>query len=221
MRILIVEDERAVASFVEKGLRAEHFSVDTAADGKKGLWLAKTTDYDLIVLNIRLPEMDGMEVCRELRKAQKTVPILMLSVQSSATDKVEALNSGADDYVSKPFSFEELLARIRALLRREKSITGPRLKVADLELDTVTHKVTRGGVPITLKKKEFELLEYFMRNIGVVLTRSMILEHVWDMNADPFTNTVDVHVQSLRKKIDAGHGRKLIHTVHGSGYKME
>ncbi len=221
MRVLIVEDEANIAKFIKKGLEAERFSVDCAADGKDGLWLAQTNDYDLVILDIKLPEKDGIAVCRELREEKKTTPVLMLSVKSETVTKVEALNSGADDYLTKPFSFEELLARIRALLRRGKAITGPKLKIADLEMDTAAYKVTRAGKPIELKKKEFSLLEYFMRNPGVVLTRGMILEHVWDMNTDPFTNTVDVHVQFLRKKIDAGHERKLIHTVHGSGYKME
>jgi len=221
MRILIVEDEEEIASFIKKGLEAERFSVDHADDGKKGLWLAKTNDYDLIILDIKMPEKDGLEVCRELREERKSPPILMLGVKTETSVKVEALNTGADDYLTKPFSFEEFLARIRALLRCGKAIAGPKLKVADLEMDTVAYKVTRAGRPIKLTKKEFSLLEYFMRNVGAVLTRNVILEHVWDMNANPFSNTVDVHVQFLRKKIDAGHKRKLIQTIRGSGYKME
>ncbi|MCH7883208.1 response regulator transcription factor [Patescibacteria group bacterium] len=221
MRILIVEDEEGIASFVGKGLRAEGFSVDWAADDRKGLWLAKTNTYDLIVLDIKLPEKDGIEICRELRKEKKTLPIIMLTVKSETATKVEALNAGADDYLTKPFSFEELLARIRALLRRPETIVGPKLKVNDLELDTLSHTVVRGSKSIQLSKKEFTLLEYFMRNAGITLTRNMILEHVWDMNVDPFTNTVDVHVRFLREKIDSRHRRKLLHTIHGIGYKME
>lgn len=221
MRILVIEDEEEIASFIRKGLISENFVVDSASDGERGLGLAGVNDYDLLVLDIKLPKKDGIEVCREIRRRGKTVPIIMLSVNSDTHTKVEALNIGADDYLTKPFSFEELLARIRALLRREKRIVGPRFKVMDLEMDTIAHEVRRAGELIPLNKKEFILLEYFMRNHGVTLTRSMILEHVWDMNADPFTNTVDVHVKFLREKIDDHHKRKLIHTVHGYGYKME
>lgn len=221
MRILIIEDEEEITSFIRKGLVSEHFVVDSATDGEQGLKLAGINDYDLLVLDIKLPQKDGIEVCREVRRKGKTFPIIMLSVKSDTHTKVEALNIGADDYLTKPFSFEELLARIRALLRREKKIIGPRLKFADLEMDTIAHEVKRAGRLIQLNKKEFTLLEYFMRNPGITLTRSMILEHVWDMNTDPFTNTVDVHVRFLREKIDNRHRQKLIQTVHGYGYKME
>jgi len=221
MRVLIVEDEAEIASFIKKGLEAEGYSVDAAGDGKKGLDLARINDYDLIVLDIMLPEKDGLEVCRELRKEKTNVLVLILSVKSDSSVKVEALDAGADDYLTKPFSFEELLARIRALQRRGKTIMGPKLKVEDLEMDTAAHKVFRAGKLINLSKKEFSLLEYLMRNQGVVLTRAMILEHVWDMNADPFTNTVDVHIMELRDKIDEGHRKKFIQTVRGTGYKIE
>jgi len=220
MRILIVEDEKEIASFIKKGLQAEYFAVDVALDGEKGLWLARINNYDAIVLDIKLPKIDGQEVCRELRKEKKEVPIIMLTVKNDTETKVQCLNIGADDYLTKPFSFEELLARIRALLRREKSMKGDKFKIGDLELDTMTHGVSRARTPINLSRKEFVLLEYFMRNPGLVLTRNMILEHVWDMNADPFTNTVDVHVKFLREKINKGFGKKLITTVHGCGYTI-
>jgi len=221
MRVLIIEDEEDIASFIKKGLEAENFVVDVALEGEKGRFLALTNEYDLVILDIKLPDIDGIEVCRKIREKKKTVPVIMLTVKTDVKSKVEALNIGADDYLTKPFAFEELLARIRALLRREKTTIGDTLKVADLFLDTKSHSVKRAGRLIDLSKKEFVLLEYFMRNPGTVLTRSMILEHVWDMNADPFTNTVDVHVRLLRKKIDEGHRRKFIRTVHGYGYKLE
>lgn len=221
MRILVIEDEEEIASFVKKGLIAENFAVDCAFDGEEGLKRAHINEYDLVVLDIKLPKKDGLEVCRQLRRSGKTFPIIILSVKDDMHTKVDALNTGADDYLTKPFSFEELLARIRALLRREKKVIGPKLKLADLEIDVLSHTVTRANKPVKLNKKEFSLLEYFMRNIGITLTRAMILEHVWDMNIDPFTNTVDVHVRFLREKIDKNHGRKLLHTVHGYGYKME
>ena len=221
MRILIIEDEEEIASFIKKGLASENFAVDWSGTGEKGMELAKTNDYDLVILDIKLPGKDGITVLKELREAKKTFPVIMLSVKSDTPTKIEALNIGADDYLTKPFSFEELLARIRALLRREKRITGPKLKIAELELDALSHTVVRAGKSIKLNKKEFALLEYFMRNPGITLTRNMILEHVWDMSADPFTNTVDVHVRFLREKIDEGNAKKLLHTVHGYGYKME
>ena len=221
MRILIIEDEEEIASFIKKGLASENFAVDWSGTGEKGMELAKTNNYDLVILDIKLPGKDGITVLKELREAKKTFPVIMLSVKSDTPTKIEALNIGADDYLTKPFSFEELLARIRALLRREKRITGPKLKIAELELDALSHTVVRAGKSIKLNKKEFALLEYFMRNPGITLTRNMILEHVWDMSADPFTNTVDVHVRFLREKIDEGHAKKLLHTVHGYGYKME
>ncbi len=221
MRILVIEDEKGISNFIKKGLEAEYFTVDTAFDGEEGLNLAQINEYDVIVLDIRLPKKNGIEVCKELRKENSSVPIIMLTVEGDVKIKVETLNAGADDYLVKPFSLEELIARIRALLRREKKITGDVLQIDDLVLDTVSHKVKRGEKEINLSRKEFALLEYLMRNPGVVLTRGMILEHVWDMNADPFTNTVDVHIRFLRKKIDEGFKKKLIKTVHGSGYKIE
>lgn len=222
MRILIIEDEKDIASFVKKGLVAEKFAVDCSHNGEDGLRFAKINDYDLVVLDIGLPGKDGLTVCRELREADKTFAILILSVMTDAHIKSHALNIGADDYLAKPFSFEELLARVRALLRRKDNFTGLKLKVADLELDSLTHNVMRGNKQIQLNRKEFSLLKYFMENTGIVLTRNMILEHVWDMNADPFNNTIDVHVRYLRKKIDdKKFKKKLLHTVHGYGYKID
>lgn len=222
MRILVVEDEKEIAKFLQKGLEAEHFAVDWAKDGEEGTMLGHINEYDLAILDIRLPKKDGLEICRELRKDGKKYPIIMLSVENSTVTKVDALNCGADDYLTKPFSFDELLARVRALLRRQKEVMNePVINIADLKMDTSAHTVTRSGKPVKLSRKEFSLLEYLMRNCGTLLTRNMILEHVWDMNTDPFTNTVDVHIRLLREKIDANHKRKLIHTVHGYGYKLE
>ncbi len=222
MRILVVEDEREIADFILNGLRAEHFAVDWAETSRKGLMLGKVNPYDAAILDIKLDKGEsGLDVCKAIRERGKTFPIIMLSVNNDPKTKVEALNIGADDYLTKPFFIAELVARVRALLRREKKMTGSKLRLADLEMDTLSHAVFRAGRPIRLNKKEFALLEYFMRNPGTTLTRSMILEHVWDMNADPFTNTVDVHIRFLRVKIDDGFPKKLLKTVHGYGYKIE
>ena len=222
MRILLIEDEPEIANFIINGLRTEHFAVDWASTGTKGLMWAKVNAYDLAILDINLGnDENGLDICEEIRKKGKSFPIIMLSVTNDAHTKIRALNIGADDYLTKPFFVAELLARVRALLRREKKLTGPKLIIDDLEMDTITHVVTRSGKEIKLNRKEFTLLEYFMRNAGTTLTRGMILEHVWDINADPFTNTVDVHVRFLRSKIDEGHKKKLLKTVHGYGYKME
>ncbi len=222
MKILLVEDEVEIAEFVMKGLRAEQFSVDWAATGEKGLMWAKVNEYDLAVIDINLGHGEsGLDICGEIRKKGKAFPIIMLSVINDAATKIAALNTGADDYLTKPFFVAELIARVRALLRREKKLTGPVLAVADLAMDTLAHTVRRGGREIKLNRKEYTLLEYFLRNAGTTLTRGMILEHVWDMTTDPFTNTVDVHVRFLRAKIDDKFKKKLIKTVHGYGYKLE
>ena len=221
MRILVIEDEREIAEFILRGLRTELFAVDWANTGEEGFQWAKVNDYDAAVFDIRLPGMSGIEVCRGLRERKKNMPIIMLSVMGDAMTKVEALNAGADDYLAKPFFMAELTARIRALLRRERQTVGAVLRAADLMLDPVSHAVQRGRRRINLNRKEFALLEYMMRHQGTPLTRGMILEHVWDMNADPFTNAVDVHIRFLRQKIDTGRAIKLIKTVHGYGYKLE
>lgn len=221
MRVLIVEDEVEISNYLKSGLEAEHFVVDVAGDGERAVSLADINEYDLFILDIDLPGIDGIEVCKKLREDKNIAPVLMLTVKSDIEHKLDAFNIGADDYLAKPFSFEELLARSRALLRRQKSIVPDILKTADLVMDIKSHKVKRAGKQIELSRKEFTLLDYMLRNKHEVLSRNVILEHVWDMNADPFTNTVDVHIRLLRKKIDDGHRRKLIHTVHGYGYKIE
>lgn len=222
MKILLIEDEVEIAEFVVKGLREERYSVDWASVGAKGLMWAKVNNYDLAVIDINLGHGEsGLDICREIREKGKSFPIIMLSVINDTTTKIAALNMGADDYLTKPFFVAELIARVRALMRREKKLTGPVLRIADLEMDTLAHTVHRNGREIKLNRKEYTLLEYFLRNAGTTLTRGMILEHVWDMTTDPFTNTVDVHVRFLRAKIDDGHRKKLITTVHGYGYKLD
>ncbi len=220
MRILIVEDEKEILNFLKVSLEAECFVVDMAEDGEGGSYLARTNDYDLIILDNMLPKKSGREICEEIRKDGKNVPILMLSVKSETTTKIDLLNAGADDYLTKPFSFEELLARARALLRRPKQIESETIRVKDLSLDTKKHLAKKGDREIYLTRKEFILLEYLMRNPGLVLSRGMIMEHVWDMHADPFSNTVESHILNIRKKIDSKSKIKLIHTVPGRGYKF-
>lgn len=220
MRVLIVEDEIKIINFIKAGFEAESFSVDFAEDGKEGSYMARTNDYDIIVLDNMLSEKTGLEVCSEIRMAGKTTPILVLSVRTRPEDKVELLNAGADDYLNKPFSFDELLARIRALLRRPHQLVGDVLKVDDITLDVKKHQVWRGKQEICLTRKEFALLEYLMRNKDTMLSRSMILEHVWDMSVDLFSNTIEAHILSLRKKIDRPGKKKLIKTIPGSGYKI-
>src|SRR5579872_1508 len=221
MRLLIVEDDKEIRSYLKSALEAEQFVVDTAEDGEKGAYLGKMNEYDLIILDNILPKKLGNEVCAEIRKKGKAPPIIILTVQSDVQQKVEMFNAGADDYLTKPFSFEELRARIQALLRRGKNVSEPILKIADLSLDTNKKQVTRKDTDIYLTRKEFELLEYMLQNQGRVLSRAMIMEHVWDMNADPFSNTIETHILHLRRKIDAGFDQKLIHTIPGRGYKVD
>ncbi|MCB2166606.1 MAG: response regulator transcription factor [Deltaproteobacteria bacterium] len=221
MRILLVEDEQKVASFVKKGLEEEGYAVDLAADGEAGLLMALDDVHDLIILDINLPQKDGIEVLRTLRRKKKTTPVLLLTIRAAIEDKVIGLDTGADDYLTKPFAFQELLARARALLRRRTDAELPVLKVADLTLDPSSRLVARGEETIELTAKEFSLLDYFMRNQGRVLTRAMISEHVWDYSFDTETNVIDVYVNYLRKKIDTGHNPKLIHTVRGVGYVLK
>ena len=220
MRILIVEDEKKVAGFIKKGLEEETYAVDVAYDGEEGFHLAEMNQYDMIILDLMLPKMEGLEVLTRLRNKKVSTPILLLTAKDAVDDKVTGLNKGADDYLTKPFAFSELLARIRSLLRRGQSETQTELKVGDLTLDMVSHKVSRNGEEIELTGKEYSLLEYFMRNEGKVLTRTMIAEHVWDYNFDTFTNVIDVYVNHLRKKIDKKYPAKLLHTLRGVGYVM-
>ena len=221
MRLLVVEDEKKVARFIKKGLEEEGYAVDVAPDGEEGLGMALDGVHDLIILDIHLPRMDGLGILQELRKKKVTTPVLLLTVRAAIEDKVLGLDAGADDYLTKPFAFQELLARVRALLRRRAEAEAPVLQVADLTLDPARRLVARAGEKIDLTSKEFALLAYFMRNPGRVLTRTMISEHVWDYDFDTMTNVIDVYVNYLRKKIDAGREPKLIHTVRGVGYVMK
>ena len=221
MRILVIEDEKKIADFIKRGLKEEGYAVDVAYDGQEGHLLAKTNPYDLILLDLMLPKIDGLSLCRRIKGEGVLAPVIILTAKGTVKDKVEGLDSGADDYLTKPFAFEELLARVRAVLRKKDAKALTRLEVDDLILDLVTHKVTRGDKEITLTAKEYALLEYLMRNAGIVVTRTMISEHVWDVNFDTFTNVIDVYVNYLRNKIDAGFQKKLIHTIRGRGYVLK
>ncbi|MDG1843649.1 MAG: heavy metal response regulator transcription factor [Nitrospinaceae bacterium] len=221
MRILVIEDDKKVAGFIKKGLEEESYAVDVAYDGEDGLHFGSEGQYDLIILDIMLPKIDGLEILSQLRDQGKDTPILLLTAKDAVDDKVAGLNKGADDYLTKPFAFSELLARVRVLLRRGKAEVKTTLMISDLTLDLVSHKVNRGGDEIELTGKEYGLLEYFMRNQEKVLTRTMIAEHVWDYNFDTFTNVIDVYINHLRKKIDKGRELKLLHTLRGVGYVMK
>jgi len=221
MRLLVVEDEKKVSGFIKKGLQEEGYAVDVAFDGKTGLQMAMDRVHDLIVLDIHLPGMDGLSLLHRLRTAKVSTPVLLLTVRANIEDKVLGLDSGADDYLTKPFAFQELVARIRALLRRQTEAELPVLRFADLILDPARRVVLRGGKKIDLTAKEYALLDYFIRNPGRVLTRTMIVEHVWDYNFDPMTNIIDVYVNYLRRKIDSDREHKLIHTVRGVGYVLK
>ncbi len=220
MRILLVEDEIKIANFIERGLKEENYVVDVASDGEKALFLAEINPYDLVILDIMLPRIDGITICRELRKKKINTPILMLTAKDRVRDKVLGLNSGADDYLAKPFDFEELSARISALLRRNRDDKTGILKIGDLELDQLRHKVKRAGKEIQLSSKEFALLEYLMLNANHVVTRTTISEHVWHEDFDSFTNVIDVFISFLRNKIDKDFKKPLIHTIHGKGYTI-
>ena len=220
MRILLVEDEEKVSRFIVRGLAAEGFAVDAAAEGHTGLDLATTFDYDLIILDLMLPGLSGTEVLRRTRADNHRVPILMLTARDAVADKVEHLESGADDYLTKPFAFAELMARVKALLRRGSVERPSVLRVADLDLDRLSQQVRRAGRRIELTAKEYALLEYLMANASRVLSRTMIVDHVWDQSFDGATNIVDVYVRHLRSKVDDGHDKKLIRTVRGVGYKI-
>lgn len=219
MRILIVEDDRVIAGLIRKGLERERFEVDVADDGPAGLRMAQSGSYGLLILDVMLPGQDGWEVCKALRGRRNITPILMLTARDSVDDRVKGLETGADDYLSKPFDFKELLARVRALLRRDKLHRARVVRIADLEIDTTAARVYRAGREIQLTPREYALLEALASNEGRVLTREMIQDRVW-MEEEGFSNTVTVHVGNLRKKIDVGHDTKLIHTVHGFGYTL-
>ena len=221
MRILIVEDEAKVGSFIRRALEEESYAVDLCAEGTQGLDLALSGSYDLVILDLMLPGLPGLEVLKGIRKEKIQTPVLVLTARSQVDQRVKGLDAGADDYLTKPFAIEELLARVRALLRRGSGEATGLLQVKDLILNPATREVTRGGQRIELTVKEYALLEYMMRNAGRVLTRPMIAEHVWNLDFDTFTNVIDVYVNYLRNKIDRGHEPKLIHTVRGSGYVLK
>jgi len=221
MRILVIEDDVDLAQFLRKGLEEERHTVEVAADGETGLMLAVDESYDLLIVDVMLPKVDGLTLCRRLRERGNRSPILLLTARDSVEDKVAGLDAGADDYLTKPFAFTELVARIRALLRRGGPHTGSRLKAKDLEMAPASRRVWRAGKEITLTSKEFSLLEFLLRNRDIVLTRTAILERVWGLNYDPMTNVVDVYIRSLRVKIDRDFAFPLIGTVRGVGYKLE
>jgi DNA-binding response OmpR family regulator len=221
MRILIVEDDTDLGEFIGKGLREERYAVDLAVDGEEGLQLAGENPYQLIILDIMLPKLDGLTVCRRLRASGNATPILLLTARDSIQDRVSGLDTGADDYLTKPFAFVELLARVRALMRRGGPQHLARLKAADLELDPASRRAWRAGREITLTNKEYALLEFFLRNKNRVLTRTAIIQHVWDLSYDPMTNIVDAHVRALRAKMDRDFSPPLITTVRGAGYMLE
>jgi two-component system copper resistance phosphate regulon response regulator CusR len=220
MRLLLIEDEEKVSRFIVKGLVAERFAVDVATEGEGGLELAQTYSYDLIILDLMLPGLNGTEVLRLVRRQNERVPVLVLTARDAISDKVQHFEIGADDYLTKPFAFAELLVRVKALLRRGAISRANTLRVADLEIDRLTQQVRRGGQRIELTGKEYALLEYLMTNAGRVLSRTMIVEHVWDQSFDGATNIVDVYVRHLRNKIDEPFERKLIRTVRGVGYAI-
>ncbi len=221
MRILVIEDDQTVGEFVRRGLEEQRWQTDLCADGLEGERLALTQEYDLVVLDMRLPGRNGLDILRNLRSRGFQRPVLVLTAQDAVDAKVETLRAGADDYVTKPFAFEELLARVEALLRRPRELAAARLKVGELEIDQTTREVKRSGTPIELTPKEFTVLEYLMRHAGRVMSRTLITEYAWGYHFDPGTNIVDVVITHLRKKIDAGYDEKLIVTVRGVGYMIK
>jgi heavy metal response regulator len=220
MRILVVEDERRIADFIRRGLSEQGYGVDVAGDGEEALAWTDVAAFDVIILDVMLPVRVGIDVCRTLRQRGVRTPVLMLTARDAIEDRVRGLDSGADDYLVKPFAFAELLARVRALARREPAATGAVLTVGDLVLDTTTREAVRAGSPVELTTKEYALLEYLMRHPNQVLTRTMIAEHVWNYDFDNATNVIDVHIRNLRRKIDDPHPTKLIATVRGAGYRI-
>lgn len=220
MKILIIDDEAAIVQFLKDGLSANGYIVDSAADGERGSFMARTGSYDLIILDYMLPKLNGGAVLREIRQEKNPVPIIMLTVKGELSSKREAFSAGADDYLSKPFLFEELLMRVRALLKRPLPIAGDFFKIEDLSLDARSQIVRRSGREIYLTRREFCLLEYLFRNRDRIVSRSQIMENVWDYNADPFSNSIETHIASLRRKIKGGRQHQLIHTFNGRGYKL-
>jgi DNA-binding response OmpR family regulator len=220
MRILVIEDEHKIANSIKKGLEQEHFAVDVAYDGITGYDFASSEEYDLILLDRLLPSMDGIEICKRLRQQQIHTPILMLTAKGQIEDRVKGLDTGADDYMIKPFAFSELLARIRALVRRPKNYSGPVLTVLDLTLDTATYSVKRSGKDIRLSGKEFALLSYLMKHKNTIITKEQIINHIWSYDADVLPNSVEVYIKHLRDKIDSPFHKPLIHTIRGFGYKI-
>lgn len=220
MRVLVAEDDNALASFVRKGLEAEHYAVDIASDGEEAQYMAEEYDYDLVILDLTLPQTDGLHVLKRVRAKKSGLPVLVLTARSRVEDRVKGLDLGADDYLTKPFSFSELSARVRALLRRGSRPAESILRAEDLELNRVERTVKRAGRRIELTPKEFALLEYLMLNAGRRVTRTMIIEHVWNLSFDTMTNVVDVYINYLRKKVDEGFGHRLIRTVRGVGYQL-
>lgn len=221
MTILVVEDEIKISKFIKKGLEMEHYTTDTAYDGEEALEKIQINNYDVIILDIMIPKISGIEVCRKIRENKIDTPIIMLTAKDTIDDRVKGLDAGADDYLTKPFAFGELVARIRALLRREKMVKPTRLEIADLVLDPQTHEVHRGGKEIPLSSKEYKLLDYMMRRPGHVCTRTMIGEHIWGYNFTDDSNVIDVYISYLRKKIDTGFKSRLLHTVRDVGYKIQ
>ena len=221
MHILLVEDDPRVASFIRRGLREERFTVDVAPDGDQALFHARNSTYDLVILDLLLHKRNGLDVLRTLRERRVTTPVLILTAKDSPGDKVTGLNAGADDYLTKPFGFEELLARVRALLRRRGDMTPTVLSLGDLQMDTLRHRATRAGQELILTNKEYCLLEFLLRNTDRVVTRTMLSESVWEHDFDTLTNVIDVHIARLRRKIDDGFSTKLLHTVRGTGYILK
>jgi DNA-binding response OmpR family regulator len=221
MRILVIEDEKHIADFIRQGLREEGYSVDVAYDGEEGYFFAESKEYDAIVLDLMIPKMDGLTLCKKLREDKNTVPVIMLTAKNTVQDKLAGFDSGAEDYLTKPFSFKELLARIRVLLRKGGAPFTSQLKAGDLVMDLLTRKVTAKGMEIALTSREFSLLEFLVRNAGKVVTRTAIAENVWDINFDTTTNVIDVHINALRKKIARALKKEIIQTYRGRGYGIK
>jgi len=221
MRILLVEEEPRMANVIAKGLREQSYAVDVATDGEEALYQTSVNDYDLIVLDVLLPHTDGFDVCRELRKRGDVTPVLMLTARAAVDDRITGFDAGADDYLTKPFSFRELLARIRALLRRDPQLRPDVLEIGDLVVDSANHRVSRAGIEVRLTAKEYALLEYLARRTGQLVSRAEIAAHVWDDSFDPFSNAIEVYMNRLRKKVDGSNTTKLLHTRRGEGYILD